>query len=54
MRHLLFLTAMASILFAVDAFQFHGRYRSEIWQQATYTGQTFNREVEYRLRRALW
>jgi hypothetical protein len=54
MRHLLFLTTVAGILFAIDVIQFRGRYRSEIWQQATYTGQAFNREVEYRLRRAFW
>jgi hypothetical protein len=54
MRHLLFLTAVAGALFAIDAIQFRGRYRSEIWQQVTYTGQAFNREVEYKLRRTLW
>jgi hypothetical protein len=54
MRHLLFLTAVAGILCAIDAIKFGGRYRAEIWQEVTYKGQAFNREVEYRLRRALW
>jgi hypothetical protein len=51
MRHLLFLTAIAGIFFTVDTLQFRGRYRSEIWQQATYAGYAFNREVESKLRR---
>jgi hypothetical protein len=54
MRNLLFLASVAGVLFAIDAFQFGGRYRTEIWQDALRKGQAFNREVEYRLRRSLW
>jgi hypothetical protein len=54
MRHLVFLIAIAGILFVIDATLFRGRYRAELWQEATHTGQAFNREVEYRLRRTLW
>jgi len=54
MRNVLFLTAMAGILFAVDAIHFGGRYRNEIWQDAMYKGQAFNREIEHRIRRSLW
>jgi hypothetical protein len=54
MRNLLFLVSVVGILFAIDAFQFGGRYRTEIWQNALHKGQAFNREVDYRLRRFLW
>jgi hypothetical protein len=54
MRHLVFLIAIAGILFVIDATLFRGRYHTEIWQEAMYTGQAFSREVEYKLRRALW
>jgi hypothetical protein len=54
MRHLLFLTTVAGVLFAIDAYKFGGRYRAEVWQEFTDTGRPFNREVEYRLRRVLW
>jgi hypothetical protein len=45
-RNLLFLASIAGILFAIDAIQFGGRYRAEIWQDAIYKGQAFRREVE--------
>jgi hypothetical protein len=54
MRHLLFLTLIAVLLLAFDAFYFGGRYRSEIWQGAVSKGQAFNREIEFRLKRSLW
>jgi hypothetical protein len=54
MRNVVFLAAMAGILFTVDAIHFRGRYRSEIWQEAIYKGQAFNREIELRIRRSLW
>jgi hypothetical protein len=54
MRHLLFLTAMAGMLFAIDAIYFRGQYRTAAWREVTYKGQAFNREVEYRFRRTLW
>jgi hypothetical protein len=53
MQKVLFLIAMASIIFVIDAFLFEGRYRNEIWQDATYRGQAFTREVEYQIHRVL-
>jgi hypothetical protein len=53
MQNLLFLIAMASITFAIDAIHFGGRYRNEIWQDATYKGQAFTREVENQIHRVL-
>jgi hypothetical protein len=54
MRHLMFLATVAGILLAVDAIRFNGRYRTEVWREAQYQGQSFNREVERRLRSSLW
>jgi hypothetical protein len=53
MQQLLFLTVMAGIIVAADAIRFDGRYRTEIWQQATHTGEVLNRGATYALRR-LW
>ena len=53
MQHLLFLAVIAGALLVVDDLHFQGRYRSEIWQQATYAGRSFSREVDYRIGRAL-
>jgi hypothetical protein len=54
MRHLVFLAIVAGALFAVDTFKFRGRYRAEIWQEVMYKSYTFNRDLEYRLKRTLW
>jgi hypothetical protein len=52
-RHLLFLIVIAGLTAGVDAVLFGGRYRNEIWQDATYRGQAFTREVEYQIHRVL-
>jgi hypothetical protein len=52
-RHLLFLIVIAGLTAGVDAVVFGGRYRNEIWQDATYRGQAFTREVEYQIHRVL-
>jgi hypothetical protein len=49
-----FLAIVAGALFAVDTFKFRGRYRAEIWQEVMYKSYTFNRDLEYRLKRTLW
>ena len=54
MRSLLFLACMTGVLLAVDAIRFDGRYRTEVWRDAQYKGQSFTREVENGLRRHLW
>jgi cbb3-type cytochrome oxidase subunit 1 len=51
---LLFWASMIGVLLAVDAIRFNGRYRTEVWRDAQYQGQSFTREVEYRLQRSLW
>jgi hypothetical protein len=45
---------MIGVLLAVDAIRFNGRYRTEVWRDAQYQGQSFTREVEHRLQTSLW
>jgi len=54
MRHLLFLTCLIGVFFAFDAVHFNGQYRRALWQDVMRQGYSINREIEYRLRRALW
>jgi hypothetical protein len=54
MRHLLLLASVAAILLVIDAFHFNGQYRTAFWQDVVNEGNAFTRDVEYRLRRALW
>jgi hypothetical protein len=53
MQNVLFVVVMAGLIFVIDAIHFGGRYRNEIWQDATYKGQAFAREVEYQIHRVL-
>jgi len=53
MRNLVFLAAMAGILCGIDAMYFHGQYRVAAWQDVSYRGQAFTREVDYQITRTL-
>jgi hypothetical protein len=53
MQNMLFLVAMAGLIFVIDAIHFGGRYRNELWQDTTSKGQAFTREVEYQIHRLL-
>jgi hypothetical protein len=54
MPHLLFLIFAIGGLLAFDAVQYEGRYRTAVWQDAKYQGQTFSQEVERMLKKSLW
>jgi len=49
MQKLVFYAAMTGILYGVDAFYFHDRYRTAAWQEVVYSGQMLDRIVEHRL-----
>jgi hypothetical protein len=54
MQHLLFLIFVIGGLLAFDAIHYEGQYRTAVWQEAKYRGQTFNQEVESMLKKSLW
>jgi hypothetical protein len=49
MRYVLFLAMVATVLVAIDAIRFNGRYRDEVWRDAQYKGQSFTQDVERQL-----
>jgi len=51
MRTFFILIVFISMLWAIDAIAFSGRYGTVVWQGASYQGQKLNREVEYWLRK---
>jgi hypothetical protein len=53
MRTFIILAMLVGVLWAIDAYEYNGRYSHDLWRRAAAEGQYFSYEVQRRINTAL-